>query len=496
MKNTGWEMAYYVIVILLGFVAPRYIIQIYGSEVNGLSSTISQILSLLLLLEAGATTASVHSLFCPISENNIDEIREKLASATLYFKKLSYIFLLFMVVAAVITSLVIESDIEHIYIFLAFVMMGFKSFMGLYILSKYRIVFTAFEEKYLISMSTIVDQVIYYILVFVSLYFRFHFLTLFLWIAVSTMVRFWFLSQIFKKKHKELQNLDNTTGHVNVGNANTKYAMANEIAHTVASAMTGVVVSYLYGLKEASVISIYTLVFSALSLISSSLYSAFGPSFGVFFAKEGCQDSSKNVFRIFQYLFIMLNVFFVLCCTYLIIPFVVLYVGDVNDINYVNYDVAFLLCIVTLTSAFRIPYNIVVSSVGFFKETWKQPVICAVISVVMCIALGYLNYAYVFIGVVFFYICNFIYQHWRISRLAPGLISGRVSLMVLISFGGFILMAFFSFIQDINYTIWEFVGKALLIAIASFIYLLIMSLIFMKQELSLSYAYIKQLIKR
>lgn len=495
MKNTAWELAYYAIVILLGFVAPRFIIQLYGSEVNGLSSTISQILSMLLLLEAGATTASVHSLFRPISDNNIDEIREKLASSTRYFKKISYIFLLFMVVAAVVTSLVIDSEIDDIYIFLAFMMMGFKSFMGLYVLSKYRIVFTAFEEKYLISMSTIVDQVVYYTLVFVSLYFRLHFLTLFLWIAVSTLIRFWFLSHIFKKKHAELLNLGQTSV-VSIGNSNTKYAMANEIAHTVASAMAGIVVSYMYGLKEASVISVYSLVFSALSLISSSLYSAFGPSFGVFYAKEGCQDSSKKVFSIFQYLFIMLNVFFVLCCTYLIVPFVVLYVGDVNDINYVNHTIAFLLCAVTLTSAFRIPYNIVVSSVGFFKETWKQPVICAFVSVVVSIAFGRFNYAYVFVGVVSFYICNFIYQHWKISRLAPGLISGRVFSMVLISLFGFVGMAYFSSIQDIYYTVWEFVGKSILVAGVSLIYLLIMSLLFMKQDLFLSYTYVKQLIKR
>ena len=243
-------------------------------------------------------------------------------------------------------------------------------------------------------------------------------------------------------------------------------------------------------------IAVYNLVFSALSLVSFSLYSSFGPSFGVFFAKEGCRDSSKNVFSIFQYLYIMLNAFFVLCCAYLIIPFVVLYVGDVNDIDYVNYGVAFLLCIVTLTSAFRIPYIIVVSSVGFFKETWKQPVICSVASIMLCVAMGQFNYAYVFIGVIVFYICNFFYQHWKIGKVAPGLVSSRVFIMVLVSLVGFGIMAYLSSTQNVNYTIGEFVGKTIIIAVVSILYLLLMSLLFMKQELKMSYVYIKRLVKR
>jgi hypothetical protein len=43
LRNTSWELAYEFTVILLGFLAPRYIILTYGSEVNGLQSTIMQI---------------------------------------------------------------------------------------------------------------------------------------------------------------------------------------------------------------------------------------------------------------------------------------------------------------------------------------------------------------------------------------------------------------------------------------------------------------------
>ena len=93
IKNTAWELGYYLLIIALGFFAPRFIILTYGSDVNGLSSTITQILNIILLLQSGATTAAVYSLYKPIADHNLQNISEKVTAANLYFKKMSYIFL-------------------------------------------------------------------------------------------------------------------------------------------------------------------------------------------------------------------------------------------------------------------------------------------------------------------------------------------------------------------------------------------------------------------
>lgn len=160
IKNAIWELGYYLIVIALGFLAPRYIILIYGSEVNGLSSTITQTLNIILILQAGATTAAIFSLYKPIADNDIPKISKNLYSAEKFFRKISFIFGGIMLVAAVMTALFLKSELDAKFIFIAFVIMGMKSFLDLYFTAKFRIVFTAFQEKFVISIATLIDTIL------------------------------------------------------------------------------------------------------------------------------------------------------------------------------------------------------------------------------------------------------------------------------------------------------------------------------------------------
>ena len=84
------------------------------------------------------------------------------------------------------------------------------------------------------------------------------------------------------------------------------------------------------------------LVGQALTLVSSSLYSAFGPSFGNLVAAENKENASR-VFGIFQYLYVMLNSVMMYCMIILITPFAKIYTSGATDINYVNYLLACVL---------------------------------------------------------------------------------------------------------------------------------------------------------
>ena len=96
IKNTIWEMGYYLATIALGFLAPRFIILAYGSEVNGLTSTITQTMNVILLLQAGASTAAVFTLFKPIAENDTELLSKRVAVAERFYRKIAVIFLAIM----------------------------------------------------------------------------------------------------------------------------------------------------------------------------------------------------------------------------------------------------------------------------------------------------------------------------------------------------------------------------------------------------------------
>ncbi|GEM_PF-703780 len=491
INNAIWDLSYYLIVIALGFLAPRYIIITYGSEVNGLSSTITQILNIILLLQSGATTASVYSLFKPIADNDIQDISKRIESSEKFFKKISVIFAVVMLVVATVTSVLIESELNRNFIFIAFVIMGFKSFLDLFFTSKLRVVFTAFQQKYIISIATLIEQVIYYTLVFLILYFKIHFLFLYLALFIGCVIRIMYLEIEYTKKYGKLIP-KYTGGDVDKIPGRT-YSFINEVSHSIVGSSITVMMSLMYGLQETSVYSVYALVGSALSLVSTALYSAFAPGFGNLAATEDKKNAFR-VFSVFQFIYVMLNTFLFMCMLYMMLPFVSIYIKGATDINYINPMLACLLAFQGIVSAYRIPYNIIVSSYGFFKETWIQPVICAVLSIALSFVFGRLNYSFVLIGPIIFYLTNFIYQYFRLKKLVPHLTSNRVFTLFGVSCMGFALTAITSKFIQAQEGILAWICNGMVYASIATVYLVFMSLIFDRKDLALSIDYIKRML--
>jgi len=493
LKNTVWELAYYLIVVILGFLAPRYIILIYGSAVNGLSATITQVLNVILLLQAGAATAAIYSLYKPIAEEDIMEVSAKLSSATSYFKKLSIIFLVLMVGAAVVTAFVIESEISPILIFAAFIIMGFKSFLDLYFTSTYRILFTAYQEKFVMSVSTLTEQVVYYLLVFATLYLRWHFILLFLWLFLGCVVKIVFLNRTCKKQHPDIVSVKSTRNAASISGKN--YALANEVAHSLMSTSAAIMISFMYGLKEASVYSVYMLVFSALYLILTAFNSSFGPSFGNLYA-SGDEKRSGEVFTVFRYLYLTINSILMMCTIFMLHPFISLYTAGVRDIDYQN-ELLIILSVLSATfSAFRIPYNVVVSSLGYFRETWLQPVVTSIISLLISYIAGSYNYALIVLGPIIFYAANFVYQHFRLKSLAPKLINDDVFKIFAVSTVGLALSFYLHKTTSWNVTVESWIRMGGLCLIGSSIFMYIVSVLFLRKDYNLAKAYLINILNR
>lgn len=487
IKNAVWELAYYLIVVILGFLAPRYIILIYGSAVNGLSATITQVLNVILLLQAGAATAAIYSLYRPIADDDIKEVSLKLSAATAYFKKLSIIFLVLMAGAAVVTAFSIESEISPALIFVAFIIMGFKSFLDLYFTSTYRILFTAYQEKFIMSIATLAEQVVYYLLVFTTLYFRWHFILLFLWLFLGCVVKIIYLNRACRKKHPAIISTKSNGQSTYIKGKN--YALANEVAHSLMSTSAAIMISFMFGLKEASVYSVYMLVFSALYLILTAFNSSFGPSFGNLYATGDVKRSSE-VFAIFRYLYLSVNTILMMCTIFLLLPFITLYTSGVKDIDYQN-ELLIILCVLSATfSAFRIPYNVVVSSLGYFKETWLQPVVTAVVGLLISYVAGKQNYALIVLGPVVFYAVNFIYQHFRLRVLAPDLIDGGVFKIFAVSILGLLLSYYLHKTLSWDVTIGSWIGMGILSLIGSCLFMYIFSVVFLRRDYKLAKIYL------
>lgn len=92
-RNLVSSLVYQIVLIALSFLLPRLYLENFGSEVNGVLSTIKQIFAYMLLLEAGVGLATTQALYKRIGEKDYKSVSEVLSATNIYYKRTGIIYL-------------------------------------------------------------------------------------------------------------------------------------------------------------------------------------------------------------------------------------------------------------------------------------------------------------------------------------------------------------------------------------------------------------------
>ena len=105
------------ITLALGLIIPRLVLVNYGSETNGLLTTVTQIFTYVALLEAGIGNASVNAFYKPIVGKDVDGISDVFCATQKYFRKVTILYAVCVVVLSFGYPLVIASELDYATIF-------------------------------------------------------------------------------------------------------------------------------------------------------------------------------------------------------------------------------------------------------------------------------------------------------------------------------------------------------------------------------------------
>ena len=101
-KKTIWNiisaLTMQVVIFVTSFIVKKIIIKEYGSNLNGLISSITQFLSYIALLESGVGPVIKASLYKPISKHDVKEINNILYASEKFFRKIAIIFLIYIII--------------------------------------------------------------------------------------------------------------------------------------------------------------------------------------------------------------------------------------------------------------------------------------------------------------------------------------------------------------------------------------------------------------
>ncbi len=497
-KNLFFQLLYQVSNLILGMILPALIIQAYGSEINGLTSTVKQIITLATLAKAGISTAATFSTYKFVHDENRIKIAEILNTIKRTFFKISIIVFFIGLIASILFCFAQAGSVPKIYIFTACFLFCMHTVIDLAFTMHYNVFFTATQDKYVISIGLFLYILVTYGIQLSAIFFKASFLWLYAASIFGCIIKILFLRVIYKKKYAPYKLLKNE--QPNYGKTKlfgVGYATLNEISHCLITATQTIILSVVYGFKEASVYGVYLIVIDALLLIGQVVYTSFTPSYGSIIA-EGDVNRVNRVFSIFQCAYYMLNTLLFMCATILFVPFIRIYTGNVLDMNYENYLLAYGLILYGLFSAYRIPYNITVSCIGAFKKSGIQACITSVVSLVFAIVFVQIDYALVILGPILFYIVNTFYQHFMLKKEYKGFDNSGFFPSLFIT-GICIITAMITGIYiDSIYTpqnYFQWFAMAVLVAFMALLILLSLELIFNKKRTVKTLVYFKGKIK-
>lgn len=95
--NTITGIFYEIVTLICGFILPRFFLTCYGSEVNGLVSSITQFLGFITLAECGVGAVVQSSLYKPLADKNEEEISKIVVSSERFFRKIAFILLFYTI---------------------------------------------------------------------------------------------------------------------------------------------------------------------------------------------------------------------------------------------------------------------------------------------------------------------------------------------------------------------------------------------------------------
>lgn len=414
LRNTVFSLLLEILLLIFGMIMPRLIILTYGSAVNGLTSAINQILSVLNLLQAGAVGASIFEMYKPVADKDYKHISLIMHASKRYFFKLGLVFLgLVLVVAPFVAISKADAHIETWEIFLSVIILGINGTYSFFFISWYDILFSSHQMRFILSIAGIIEKVIYYGLLFIVLQTGIHFMFMYAAVLSGSTIKVLYLYCTYKKKYaKYMRPVPKYNGYKI---KNRGYLLCNQIATEAVESSAVVLITILYDLKVVSVYSVYNLVQMAIKMLINTVQYSVSAVFGNLVTAES-EEKIKNVFNIMQFVFCMMGVFLCSCTMLMFMPFVRIYTSGITDVSYIYPLLAVLIVLYAITYSLYIPYCLISNVYGLFKETYLQAVICAFLAIAISYKFGMLYMPLVLMGLIFYYLSSFIYRMLVIKK--------------------------------------------------------------------------------
>lgn len=476
--------------LLSGFVLPRIILSFFGSEVNGLVSSLNQFLSYITLVEGGITGVVVANLYKPIVEHDNDRASAVLVAADSFFKKIGALFIVYSVTLSVAYPFLFETGFSFAYVCSLTLILSITLLIQYMFSLTPKTLLNADKKGYVVNLTQTLIVIFNVIFALISV-----------WIYPSIHVLKFISGSLFALQPiifgafvRQNYTIDwNVSPDYSVIKSRWN-GFAINLAAFIHNSTDISLLTILTNLKTVSIYSVYSLVSSGIKQLIDACLSGIAHTVGQAYAKSDWKELNQKL-DIYEYIVFVLVFFLFTVTALLITPFVQLYTKGIVDTNYNQPLFGVLLVISEALYLVKLPHLNLAYSANKFKEITMPAYIEALLNVVISVLLvrrfGLIG---VTVGTIVGMTYRMMFHVYYTSKIVPGRsqsIFYKKILLFTVSVGiGFIICSELVPIQNVTALNW--ILHAIIYCVIIGCIILVVSIKFFKKELRFFVQYIRR----
>lgn len=378
MLNIIFSMLGFLISIVLSFVLPRMFINSFGSEMNGLLSSVNQIFIYISLFEAGIGIATIQALYSPIVNQNREGINSILAATKKYYTKAGFYYLITLIIFSFSYTFFLNTTINKYIVAGIILLTGTGNVINFFAQGKFKVLLQAEGKSYIVTNILTIIQIVTSLSKIIMIYMGYGILAIQTAYFLLNIVQMLFFILYMKKNYTWLDfEVEPNYNAI----SQKKSVFVHQVSSLIFLNTDIIILTFVCGLKTVSIYTMYKLVITIITTILynvvNSVIFAFGHIFSLDF-KRYCR-----IIDIFDTYYIALG-FSLFTITYLLlIPFMRIYTANIADINYIYPLLPAFFIIPELLNICRCGMLNTINIAGHFKKTQIRSIIESMINIIL-----------------------------------------------------------------------------------------------------------------
>lgn len=382
LLNIVSGLLFQIVTLVCGFILPRYFLMYYGSEVNGLVSSISQFLAFITLAECGVGAVVQSALYKPLAEKDEAQISRIIKSADKFFKKIALILVVYIIGLTIIYPLFVSSSFDILFTISLILVVSISLFVQYFISMSYKLLMNAdqigFINLFVQIVVLILNTIVCILLMKNGVGIQYVKLTT----ALLHLIPPIFIVVYIKKHYKINKRIEITEEPIK-----QKWnGMAQHVSAVILQNTDVIVLTIFASLVSVSIYNVYYLVVFGLTSLVKSVSTGTEALLGNMLSKNETEKMYKT-FSTYEFAMHFIVTILFCCAGILIVPFVKVYTSGITDANYIVPLFASILTLAQAVYCLRIPYNTIVKAAGHYKQTQKSAIIEAALNVILSVIL-------------------------------------------------------------------------------------------------------------